>query len=110
MHAASMGHTHGLKNGDVPPVLPERIAVLRLDTDWYESTKAELEVLWPLLQPGGWLAVDDYFTWAGAQKAVDEWLLKSNWTKAAHKAGAFGPGKHNYVYKANPYDELRPFA
>jgi hypothetical protein len=54
--------------------LPSRISVLRLDTDWYESTKAELEILWPLLQPGGILMVDDYGHWGGAKKAVDEFF------------------------------------
>jgi len=57
-----------------PANLPERIAVLRLDTDWYESTKVELEVLWPLLQPGGILMIDDYGHWGGAKKAVDEFF------------------------------------
>lgn len=52
--------------------LPERIAILRLDTDFYESTKAELEVLYPRLSKGGVLIVDDYGEWAGARKAVDE--------------------------------------
>jgi hypothetical protein len=54
--------------------LPQRISVLRLDTDWYESTKKELEVLWPRLSPGGVLMVDDYGHWAGAKKAVDEYF------------------------------------
>lgn len=57
-----------------PANLPEKIAVLRLDTDWYESTKLELEVLWPRLQSGGVLIVDDYGHWGGAQKAVDEFF------------------------------------
>ena len=55
--------------------LPSRIAVLRLDTDWYESTKAEFEVLAPRLAVGGLLIVDDYCSWAGARKATDEFLL-----------------------------------
>ena len=63
--------------------LPEKISVLRLDTDWYESTAAELELLWPRLQPGGLLYVDDYFTWGGARKAVQEWLAKHGWTQHA---------------------------
>jgi len=57
-----------------PRNLPARIGVLRLDTDWYESTKLELEVLYPLLQPGGVLMVDDYGFWQGARKAVDEYF------------------------------------
>jgi hypothetical protein len=54
--------------------LPERIALLRLDTDWYESTKIELEVLWPKVVPGGIMIVDDYGHWLGARKAVDEYF------------------------------------
>lgn len=53
---------------------PERIALLRLDTDFYESTKVELELLAPSIAPGGILIVDDYGSWAGARDAVDEWL------------------------------------
>src|SRR3990167_1977682 len=54
--------------------LPDRISVLRLDTDWYESTKLELEVLYPRLEPGGVLIVDDYGHWGGARRAVDEYF------------------------------------
>lgn len=55
----------------IPATLPGPIALLRLDTDWYESTKHELEHLWPLLAPGGVIIVDDYGHWAGARQAVD---------------------------------------
>ena len=54
--------------------LPQRIALLRLDTDWYESTKAELEILYPMLVSGGVMIIDDYGHWAGARKAVDEYF------------------------------------
>jgi hypothetical protein len=54
--------------------LPATIALLRLDTDWYESTKAELEILYPRLCPGGVLIVDDYDFWRGSRAAVDEYL------------------------------------
>lgn len=64
--------------GDVAETLldarPAEIALLRLDTDWYESTKVELEVLFPLLRPGGVCIVDDYGHWEGARQAVDEYL------------------------------------
>lgn len=58
----------------IPDVGPAKIALLRLDTDWYDSTRHELEHLWPRLQPGGVLIVDDYGEWAGARKAVDEYF------------------------------------
>lgn len=54
--------------------LPETISVLRLDTDWYESTKAELEILYPRLRFGGILMIDDYGHWAGSNKATDEYF------------------------------------
>jgi hypothetical protein len=54
--------------------LPERIAILRLDTDFYESTQIELELLYPLLTPGGVLIIDDYGLWQGSKKAVDEYF------------------------------------
>ena len=54
--------------------LPDRIVVLRLDTDFYESTCVELEVLWPRLVPGGVLIVDDYYSWDGCRRACDEYF------------------------------------
>lgn len=54
--------------------VPEKIAILRLDTDWYESTLKELEVLYPKLSKGGVLIVDDYGHFTGARKAVDEYF------------------------------------
>jgi len=58
--------------------LPSKIALLRLDTDWYESTKVELEVLWPLLSSNGVLILDDYDYWDGCKKAVDEYFFSIN--------------------------------
>ncbi|WP_243544286.1 TylF/MycF/NovP-related O-methyltransferase [Pseudodesulfovibrio tunisiensis] len=60
----------------LPHAAPERIALLRLDTDWYESTRHELEHLYPRLSPGGVLVIDDYGHWKGARKAVDEYIGK----------------------------------
>jgi hypothetical protein len=58
----------------MPATLPGSIALLRLDTDWYESTRHELEHLVPLIEPGGVLQIDDYGHWEGARRAVDEYL------------------------------------
>jgi O-methyltransferase len=58
----------------IPEHAPEQISILRLDTDWYESTKHELEHLYPRLSPGGVLLLDDYGYWEGAREAVDEFL------------------------------------
>ena len=49
---------------------------MRLDTDWYESTKIELEILFPLLVKGGILIIDDYGYWNGSKKAVDQYFFK----------------------------------
>jgi hypothetical protein len=60
-----------------PKNLPASIALLRLDTDFYESTKVELEVLYPRLVSGGVLIIDDYGHWQGARKATDEYFRGS---------------------------------
>lgn len=60
----------------IPQTTPESIALLRLDTDWYESTKHELEHLYPRLNAGGVLIVDDYGHWQGAREAVDEYFAQ----------------------------------
>lgn len=64
----------GLVEETIPASAPETIAFLRLDTDWYSSTKVEMEQLFPRLSPGGVLIVDDYGFTVGARKAVDEFL------------------------------------
>lgn len=58
----------------LPSRAPERIAVLRLDTDFYSSTRHELQTLFPRLVSQGILMVDDYGTWAGSAQAVDEYF------------------------------------
>jgi O-methyltransferase len=65
--------------GKVEDMLPQQspaapLALLRLDTDWYESTRHELIHLYPLLQGQGVLILDDYGYWQGAKKAVDEYF------------------------------------
>lgn len=58
----------------IPNVLPRQIAMLRLDTDWYESTRHELIHLFPLLAHGGVIVIDDYGHWRGARAATDEYF------------------------------------
>jgi O-methyltransferase len=58
----------------IPGRAPDRIALLRLDTDWYESSKHELEHLYARLSPGGVLILDDYAWWKGARRATDEYF------------------------------------
>jgi len=70
-------YAKGRVEDTIPGSAPETIAVLRLDTDWYESTKHELEHLFPRLVRGGVLIIDDYSHWRGARQAVDEYLAES---------------------------------
>src|ERR1051325_10354963 len=73
------GYTlEGTVEETIPAQAPERIALLRLDTDWYESTRHELVHLYPRLVPGGVLIIDDYGHWEGARKAVDEYIAQNN--------------------------------
>jgi hypothetical protein len=64
--------------GDVSQTLlssvPDQLSLLRLDTDWYESTRISLEVLYPRLSVGGVCILDDYGHWEGARVAVDEFF------------------------------------
>jgi len=64
----------GKVENTIPINMPSRISLLRLDTDWYESTKHALEHLYPLLSERGVLLLDDYGCWEGAKKAVDEYF------------------------------------
>lgn len=68
----------GMVEQTIPNFVPDKIALLRLDTDWYESTKHEMEHLFPRLVKGGVLIIDDYGHWQGARKAVDEYLEKND--------------------------------
>ena len=56
------------------------LALLRLDGDWYESTRICLQYLYPLLSPGGALILDAYYYWEGCQKATDDYRLEHNIT------------------------------
>lgn len=67
-------YIQGRVEDSLPSRAPRPIALLRLDTDWYESTRHELEHLYPLLSPGGVLIIDDYGHWGGCRKAVDEYF------------------------------------
>jgi len=75
--------------GRVEETLPERaprqVALLRLDTDWYESTRHELIHLFPRLVPGGVLIIDDYGFWKGAKKAVDEYIQENQLNLFLHR-------------------------
>jgi O-methyltransferase len=69
-----IGYVSGRVEETIPESAPSEIALLRLDTDWYGSTRHELEHLYPRLVSGGVLIVDDYGHYAGARQAVDEYF------------------------------------
>lgn len=64
----------GKVENTIPKNIPSKIALLRLDTDWYGSTKHELNYLYPRLVERGVLIIDDYGHWAGSKKAVDDYF------------------------------------
>lgn len=71
---ARIHYVAGLVEETIPREAPASIALLRLDTDWYSSTKHELQHLFPRISRGGVLIIDDYGHWQGARRAVDEYL------------------------------------
>ncbi len=75
--AARIHYVKGKVEETIPGTLPAQIALLRLDTDWYESTRHELTHLYPLLSRNGLLIIDDYGHWQGAKQAVDEYFANS---------------------------------
>ena len=58
--------------------IPEKIAILRLDTDWYESSKYELEHMYDNVVKGGIIIFDDYYHWDGQRRATDDFFLSRN--------------------------------
>jgi hypothetical protein len=72
-----MDHVHlvrGRVEDTIPRDAPDAISILRLDTDWYESTRHELLHLYQRVVKGGVVIIDDYGCWEGARRAVDEFL------------------------------------
>ena len=63
-----------LVKGRVEDTIPDAISMLRLDTDWHESTAHELKHMFPVLSPGGALIIDDYGHWRGSCEATDEYF------------------------------------
>ncbi len=72
--ASQLRFIKGKVEETLPANRPDSIALLRLDTDWYVSTSHELKHLYPLLEKGGVLLIDDYGAWTGARKATDEFF------------------------------------
>lgn len=62
----------------IPSTISDQISLLRLDTDWYASTKHEMEYLYPKLVSRGVVIIDDYGFWKGSRQAVDEYIEANN--------------------------------
>lgn len=79
-------HYHvGKVEETIPHEAPQKIALLRLDTDWFESTAHEMEHLFPRLADGGVLILDDYGHWQGARRAVDDYFAKHHVGMMLHR-------------------------
>lgn len=72
--AERLHFVRGLVEETIPAQAPAVIALCRLDTDWYRSTAHEMEHLYPRIANGGVLLIDDYGSFPGAKRAVDEYL------------------------------------
>lgn len=68
----------GLVESTIPDKAPEQISLLRLDTDFYSSTKHELVHLYPRVVSGGVVIIDDYGAYRGSRQATDEYLKENN--------------------------------
>ena len=68
----------GKVENTLPEHAPESLALVRLDTDFYESTKHELIHLYPRLNKGGVLIIDDYGFWKGSARATEEYIAENN--------------------------------
>ena len=74
----------------IPIMAPEQICILRLDTDWYESTWHEMEYLFPRLIKGGVLIIDDYGHWQGARQAIDKYIKEKKLQILLHRIDGTG--------------------
>ncbi len=83
--ADRMHFVRGKVEDTIPETGPQRIALLRLDTDWYESTRHELQHFYPRLSRQGVLLIDDYGHWQGARRAVDEYFAERSESVFLHR-------------------------
>lgn len=75
---ANISFIKGKVEETIPKNIPDSIAILRLDTDWFESTYHELKYLFPLLSKGGVIIIDDYGHWKGAKDATEQYFKENN--------------------------------
>ncbi len=88
--AARIHFVKGMVEDTVPAQAPEQIALLRLDTDYYESTRHEMFELYPRLVHGGVVIIDDYGHFRGSEKAVKEFLQETGETLLLHRTDYSG--------------------
>ncbi len=88
--AENIHYIQGEVETTLPARMPERLALLRLDTDWYASTYHELTHLFPLLAANGVLLLDDYGSFEGAKKAVDQYLAENDIPLFLHRIDSTG--------------------
>ena len=84
-------HIHvfkGLFQDTLPTLNPPKIAVLRLDADWYDSTILCLGKFWDYMLPGGLVLIDDYYTWDGCSRAVHHFLAQRKATERICQASS----------------------
>jgi hypothetical protein len=87
---ARVHFVQGRVEDTIPGRAPDLIALLRLDTDWYSSTRHELERLYPRLGSDGVLVIDDYGWWRGARRAVDEYFAGLAFPPLLHRIDESG--------------------
>ena len=92
----------------IPASAPGAISILRLDTDWYESTKHELEHLYHRLSPGGVLIIDDYGHWQGARQAVDEFFRGKAFLGRIDYSGRFLVKPHSIDFSGESHPCRHP--
>jgi O-methyltransferase len=102
--AELVNYVVGPVESTLPGTIPKRIALLRIDTDWYSSTYHELVHLWPRLSPGGILIIDDFGHWAGAKKAVEQYFSEIGQSPFLHRIDQTG----RLVIKANDRPVVEP--
>ena len=81
----------GLVEETIPGEAPEAIAMLRLDTDYYSSTRHELQHLYPRVSDGGVVIIDDYGRWKGSREATDEYLAEQGLHVLLHRIDTASP-------------------
>lgn len=88
---SNLVYIKGKVEDTLPTKIPNgKISLLRLDTDWYESTKHELNILFPMLTENGVLIVDDYGYWKGCRQAVDEYFETNNFPVLMNRIDSTG--------------------